>query len=530
MNKTKLYLSALVGAVALSSCGDFLEPNSTSEFVPEDITSLNEMLLGEAYPRKDRSGFNIFLSLMDDDITAAPWQALESGFDENKYLAAYSWQPDMFDMMKEAGEASTDMYLTYYTRLKGANAVLDYIDTVTGTENEINNVKAQAYALRGFFYLNLVNIFGQPYNSNPDALGVPLKITSGVEEEPLRRSRVKDIYAQIISDLQEAERLYELLPTESQWKQNYRTSLPMTQVLLSRTYLYMENWEEAAKEAKKVMDNATFRLLNLNDVPTETTSTSGQTTRSYINYHSYTASSEVIWPYGNVSDWAGWVEDYSETGSSGRSLHAYFRASDDLLACFDDKDLRKERYIIRKELPNEEMFDENTNLMPLAMGKLNVNTSYRASGGTGIFGRSIRLAEAYLNYMEAKAMIFKTTGNATARQEALDALNTLRENRFSEEDFVAEDIADADELITFIHNERRRELCFESHRWYDLRRWGMPEIKHVWYPSETSVTTYTLTEKDPLYTIPIPDVAIEKNANLEQNEVGPKRTGITTNK
>ena len=50
--------------ILLVSCGDFLEPKSTSEFVPKDATSLNEIILGDAYPRPDdRIAINTFLGL-----------------------------------------------------------------------------------------------------------------------------------------------------------------------------------------------------------------------------------------------------------------------------------------------------------------------------------------------------------------------------------------------------------------------------------------------------------------------------------
>jgi hypothetical protein len=78
--------------------------------VPEDATSLNELLLGEAYLRNDMSGFNIFLGLLDDDIEAAPYQTPNEGFDGNKYIAAFSWQPDMFEMMEESGAGHINMY------------------------------------------------------------------------------------------------------------------------------------------------------------------------------------------------------------------------------------------------------------------------------------------------------------------------------------------------------------------------------------------------------------------------------------
>ena len=233
---------AIIALLSATSCGDFLEPNSTSEFVPKDAVSLNELLLGEAYQRNDMTGFNIFLNLLDDDIEAAPYQTPTDGFEAEKYLAAFTWQPDMFEMMEEAAAGHTNIYQSYYEVILGANAVIDYIPNVVDTEDNINKVKAQAYALRGFYYFNLVNIFGTPYNSDSTALGVPLKLQSGIEpsDDYLKRKTVAEVYAQILSDLHTAEATYLELPESEQWSDNYRTSLPMVQLMLSRTYLYME--------------------------------------------------------------------------------------------------------------------------------------------------------------------------------------------------------------------------------------------------------------------------------------------------
>ena len=92
---------AAAALLTLTACGDFLEPNSKSEFVPKDAVSLNELLLGEGYQRNDIDGFNVFLNLMDDDIEATPYQTPSDGFDPNKYIASFTWQPDMFEMMEE---------------------------------------------------------------------------------------------------------------------------------------------------------------------------------------------------------------------------------------------------------------------------------------------------------------------------------------------------------------------------------------------------------------------------------------------
>lgn len=519
----QLFTLIFIVSLTLGGCGNFLEPKSKSEYIPKDATAMNELLLGEAYPRPAITTLNIFLQLLDDDVTAAPYQELQVGADPNVWWAPYSWQSNLYEVIDEAGGGAANMYKTYYNLILGANAVLDYVDDINDDISSLNSVKAQALALRGFFYFNLVNIYGAPYNSDKTALAVPLKLNSGIEDTELRRNSVEEVYAQILEDLQEAERLYHTLPADEQWQPNTRTSLPMVQLLLSRVYLYMEQWEKAANYADSVMQNGNFRLLDLNGVSTRTSTN----TRTYMNYHSYMNSPEVIWVYGSVSDVTRYVYNTSSS-KNGDSGHAFFRASEELIACFDSTDLRKERYIVHSwyKVSDGEGGEDN---MPQAFGKVNVNSSryYQPQSGSYIFGRSLRLSEAYLNYCEAKAMLNKA-GEASAGAEALRALNQLRVYRFSGVDYQAESISNPDELIAFVRNERRRELCFEDHRWFDLRRWGMPKIQHIWYPDATSSgIVYTLEEKDLQYTMPIPTEAMEANSYLKQNPLAPSpRNGI----
>ena len=64
-------------------------------------------------------------------------------------------------------------------------------------------------------------------------------------------------------------------------------------------------------------------------------------------------------------------------------------------------------------------------------------------------------------------------------------------------------------LIQEILNERTRELAFEGHRWFDLRRTTRPHIEKV-----LKGGTYVLEQDDQRYTIQIPREAIAANPEL----------------
>lgn len=295
MNKNVVYIIGLL--MMVTSCSDFLEPKSQSEFVPKNAVSLNEMLLGDAYPQPNVSSCYLFSlqTMLDDDIccSSLPYTAYQVA-QLPGYNALYSWQPDMFYLMGEVN-IFYNVWESYYQFILGANAALDYIDDMVGTYEEKAIVKAQSYALRALYYFNLVNLFGEPYNHNKKALGVPLKISSELTSTLPARNTVEEVYTQIEKDLNEAEKFYLSLPESSQFSKNYRTSLPMVQLLKSRVYLHMERWSEAAEYADKVISDWSFSLVDLNTLPAPTAK------EPYYNFISFDCS-ETIWLYGSVDD------------------------------------------------------------------------------------------------------------------------------------------------------------------------------------------------------------------------------------
>lgn len=487
-------------------CSDFLEPKSSDEYIPENAAALDEMLVEEVYtdPNAGNTYMFQFHNIFDDDVTVTD---LPLGFRETEqlkgdaYFALYTLQPDMFFAMNE-GNIAGEAWDEYYQRILGCNVALDYLDKMNDAEDSERYVAAQALALRAFNYFQLVNLFGAPYNYNPKALGVPLKLKSGLTTDWLTRNTVGEVYDQICRDLACSDSLFRLLPSDKQFKQDYRINLPAVRFLRSRVYLYMENYEEAIRWADSVLLWKEFQLYDL-----QTFVSSPDTPKPH--YGNYT-SGEVLWCYGSSSDLTRLTLTQADEYVDGIRYNPYrfFNASSELLEMYAVEDsLRKDLYI----------FDEYSNNTwtgkKLAVGKVyNIRNQIVQSANN--FGMSFRLSELYLNLAEAHAML----GNS---EKALFYLNELRSKRIKEyKDVVG---ISGEELIQFVREERRRELCFEGHRWFDLRRWGMESFTRKWKLNNEPWQNYVIEKNDPAFTLPIPDEVIEQNPGLEQNPLASER-------
>lgn len=475
------------------SCNDFLEPKSNSEYVPKDVTSLNEILLGESYMHpNDQTKLHLFIDILDDDIQTSAYSDKKQNANRYPALkAAFSWDKQMFYKFSDTGitENICNIWKNIYRKILGTNAIMDYINDASGTEEQKKIVKAQALTLRAYYHFYLVNIFATPYNIDKVALGIPLRLSSKIQDTPIGRNTVEEVFSQVLADLHEAEQLYLLIPQAQQFKRDFRTSLPLVNLLLSRVYLYMENWTKASLYAKKVINDKNFKLLNLNDAPEKS--------------HIFTSENnpEAIWLYGNPGD----IFDFaSERWRLNYSFITIFVASPDLVSLYEDEDLRKSKYLVKQYQTS--FYTAYSKIALLSSGYISFNNQ---------FGRSIRLSEAYLNYSEANIMLAKK--DEKFKEKAIKALNTLREKRYVKKSNFIISEQSIDKLIKIVRDERRRELCFEGQRWFDLKRYGMPKIKHIWSESETEKTEFVLHEKDPRYILPIPYWALEVNKSLTQN-------------
>ncbi len=463
----------------LQSCGDFLDEQSQSEIIPQTTSDFSELLIGSGYPDNNIPDFS-FVEFLDDDCEAylekegydADWNPLDGFAGESQSITPlpyYSWQPYMMDQdgygTRINTSASDTGYAGFYEKIMGCNAVLDNIDEALGAQTDRDRVKAEALAVRAMLYFQLVNLYGEPYNYNKEALGVPLKLDADLSKDGIERATVAQVYENVIvPDLQEAARLMD--PLEIIYK-NYRVNQPSIHILLSRVYLFMEKYQECIDEADKAL-NTGIRLMNLPVELGDEYNIQGYNPFTYDN-------PEVLWIFGpgprvnNSNYWSG--------HASG------FRAIWD-----QTNDLRWRQFGL-------ELLDDT-------------NVIHKPYGSSALC-QNIRTAEACLNKMEAEALSDKT-------QDANNDLNEFCRHRIAGYEGVS---LDGDELLAAIRNERRKEFCFEGFRWFDLRRQGMPEITHIYRAEKGGPKlVYILRHNDPMYTLPFPSILFEKNVKLQQND------------
>lgn len=342
-------------------------------------------------------------------------------------------------------------YQSFYETIFYANQILNNGSQTMEQGAEKQQLIAEAYALRAYSYFGLMNLYAAPYQKgNSQALGVPLNLEIDLEQE-FPRATSQRVYEQITQDLQKSIELVQV----QQWEagKNYRFSTLALYAFASRLYLYMGEFEKSADYAQKALAIKST-LVDLNATPEVMPTTfDGQ---------------EAI---------LAWEQPFSS-----QLQNASF-ASQEMVQIFLQDDLRKDLYL-----------SENS-------GKYKVKKA-----GEDAYKCSFRTGEIYLNQAESLARL-------SQESQAKNVLLSLLKNRYTPAGFAQAQQRiqglSGDELVKEILAERQRELAFEGHRWFDLRRADPKQIIHT-----LNGKNYTLQANDPRYTIAFPKDATTNNPNL----------------
>lgn len=489
---------------ALCSCNTFLKEYSQGLARVETVSDLDELLLGGAYHPTayyyeqnwtaylDGTPLNIFVNFMSDELRqndttrgGDPYGVMRSMF------GYFTWQRDVgINPLGTSISAEDTDWTKIYGYINVVNMVIDELKEVDAiTDEDIVDkirVEGEAYFLRALYYFQLVNLYAKPYTPSEAATttGIPLKLTSYVEDKEYTCSSVAVVYEQIIRDLERAESC--LLETPR--KSVYRADINATYLLMSRAYLYMQDYPNAKKYAQLVLDRNNYLtdLRTFDGIDNVFTADNG----------------EVLFSMGGhlLSNYMYGTDDTPENYP--------FYVSEDLANAFASDDLRKRLYIC--ETPG----------YGYTYKKIYWGQAHYGSPCTVSDNFLFRTSEAYLNLAEAAAF---DNDETTARQ----MLGELQAKRFNTAPTIT---ASGNALIDLIRKERQRELCLEGHRWFDLRRYmaceAYPWTKTITHPytdfSDGDQTParkriFELPPNDEAYTLAFPREVLDFQSSLNTN-------------
>ncbi|MDR2283943.1 MAG: RagB/SusD family nutrient uptake outer membrane protein [Sphingobacterium sp.] len=368
---------------------------------------------------------------------------------------------------------------------------IEKLKTNGSTENFDNSI-GQALTARAMIYFDLVRLYGEPYNKNKTAFGVPITLTRLEMEDQLGRNTVEENYTQILKDLKDSE---SLLPKS---KTNGFLNYYANRAMQARAYLYMEDFTNALVAAESVITPNVYKLYENNGWVDSWTTEFG--TESIFELAIYAKEGDL----GNTSLGAY----YRRRGHPNTTIAAgYFTASTDFINL-----LNQDANDVRKGVMS---YDE--------VSSTRFGASYKYSGSTTLAGdkktpsnttavniKVIRLSEVYL--IAAEAALRSSTPDLVKASTYLNAIRKRSPNLALS--------SQATITMDMIANERSKELFTEGHRFFDMMRWN----KSITFDDDLGSIPHTHREKTidrtfykTLLPIPLGEMDANKVIQSQQN-------------
>lgn len=456
---------AICVVVMLTGCNDYLDIKPKGEKIPTTVSDYETLLNYESVQKVS----DTYPAYLTDDVflpdvaegTATPGLNSVDQSIRNLYL----FKKEVF------GDAQDDgFWFASYNRIYYYNTVIDNIMDADGSDEQQKlSIRAEALISRALEYLYLVNGYAKYYDvrtaeSDP---GVPLILDEDISKKNLVRASVKDVYAQILSDLQTA---LPNLPVQAKGNA-FRASKAAGYGVLAKMYLYMGNYAEALKAANEVLE-INNSLLDLKKY-------------AVVKAQSSIGRTNVPQDIDNPEN------IYIKFAPYVYGLSSKVFGSDELISLFSEDDMRLQVYFTKnfRNIPTDKYV-----WAPYLRANLAVSSP-----------------EIYLIAAECEA-------REGSIERAIALINKLRDNRIKNNtDIVATDRNDA---LQKVLEERRRELAMSGMvRYIDLKRLNQESqfaktVTHV-----TGEGTFSLEPNSPLYVLPIPAKVMRFNKNsMQQNE------------
>ena len=270
MKMNNRYFVALLGSAMLltTSCSDLdtnpsgrtMSDGQLNEVLAQDPSKLKSEVsgmyanmiaygaitqwYGTGQPRHYDFGYASTMMMMD-----------ASGQDEPSQVSGYNWYNKPLRFVDRTANSETTYFIwnQCYKNIKVANDVLKSVD-LENLSDVAKSYVGQAYAMRAFEYFTLIQIYQFSYKGHEDAAGVPIVTEKTAEAEANNnpRAAVKDVYKQIMDDLNTA---IDYLTDSRSAKSEINRQVAYG--LRARVNLVMQNWSDAAADAKKAAEGYT---------------------------------------------------------------------------------------------------------------------------------------------------------------------------------------------------------------------------------------------------------------------------------
>lgn len=390
-------------------------------------------------------------------------------------------------------QAALDIWRGACPGILRSNLVLQKIPGLDIPDDIKNRCLGEAYFLRAHYYFLLVRLYG-------DAPLMLTPITSG-DDLFLSRTSADTIYAQIISD---CEKAIELLPAKSDYSSSDlgRASKDAALTMLAKVYLTLgKNYDKVVNLCEQVTALG-YDLSKYNYADNFNAETNNNP-ESILEVQ-YTGS--TAYDFDGNDNQASWLSTFMGPRNSKfvAGSYGWNLPTQEFVDSYETDDLRKDITILYAGCPQ---FDEKDYLASYSSTGYNVRKFLvtkqisNATNNSPLNFVVYRYADVLLMEAEALNEQDKTT-------EAETPLNIVR-TRAGLPSVTGKTQSEMKEII--IH-ERRMELAFEGHRWFDLIRIDNGEYALNFLKSIGKICI----NRNKLL-LPIPQFEMDANPNMIQN-------------
>ena len=239
--KINLALFLFIGSVFMTGCTKDLQENPNTFIAPDDFFT-NASQCTQAVNGVYSSLYSIYGAVNFWQVTDLGTDLIVTADANNLLFNNYTFN--------SGNTGASGMWSTLYGAIKNANMVINRVSKAPIDTAMRARLVAETKFLRGLYYFNLSNIFGDVplWTDELDAAAV----------SKLSRTPLADVRGQIIKDLTEASAA---LPLKNGTSDIGRATQGAALALLAKVYLYNKDWANAQATALKVVQANQYSLL-----------------------------------------------------------------------------------------------------------------------------------------------------------------------------------------------------------------------------------------------------------------------------